>query len=163
MELEITIEAANPLKHDLLAALAGLIPRQRITVVGTETDSNRIRLSFTVAARSPDILLQEIGAVVARFESASPGEEVLDIRVRNIACSEPPIDTIQPGGFFSPVAGLRILSGNSGADNPVPATEDILLEPSQAFGTGLHPSTKLCLSLLKQVAELDPQNQLAPY
>jgi ribosomal protein L11 methyltransferase len=41
---------------------------------------------------------------------------------------------------------------------PRPGTLDLLIDPGQAFGTGAHPTTRLCLELL---IELEPRGSLA--
>lgn len=42
-------------------------------------------------------------------------------------------------------------------DTPIPTGMfPIYLDPGQAFGTGLHPSTRLCMKLLEDVAQLYP-------
>jgi ribosomal protein L11 methyltransferase len=42
--------------------------------------------------------------------------------------------------------------------HPRPGTLDVVIDPAQAFGTGAHPTTRLCLELL---LELDPRGGLA--
>ena len=41
---------------------------------------------------------------------------------------------------------------------PRPGTLDVVIDPARAFGTGAHPTTRLCLELL---LELDPRGSLA--
>jgi ribosomal protein L11 methyltransferase len=42
--------------------------------------------------------------------------------------------------------------------DPRPGTLDVVVDPAQAFGTGAHPTTRLCLELL---LELEPHGSLA--
>ena len=50
--------------------------------------------------------------------------------------------------FHEPVlVGGRILVRPSWAD-PQPGTIDVVVDPGQAFGTGAHPTTRMCLELL---------------
>jgi ribosomal protein L11 methyltransferase len=43
---------------------------------------------------------------------------------------------------------------------PLPGAHDVVIEPGQAFGTGGHPTTRLCLELL---ADLPPSDALADW
>jgi ribosomal protein L11 methyltransferase len=135
MELEIIIKACMQVKQDLLAGLADIVPEQDINETFDNHDS-------------------EIAAVVSKLENHYPDEHGIDVQVRNIACSEPGLCTAEPGKPFSPVEGVCIIPWDGGGNTANP-THDILLDPGHAFGSGLHPSTRLCLQLIKQVAEQD--------
>lgn len=50
------------------------------------------------------------------------------------------------------LVGDRILVRPSWAD-PQADTIDLVVEPGQAFGTGAHPTTRMCLELLLEIAE----------
>jgi ribosomal protein L11 methyltransferase len=50
------------------------------------------------------------------------------------------------------LVGGRILVRPSWAE-PQPETIDLIVDPGQAFGTGAHPTTRMCLELLLEVAE----------
>ena len=50
------------------------------------------------------------------------------------------------------LVGDRILVRPSWAD-PQPDTIDLIVDPGQAFGTGAHPTTRVCLELLLELAE----------
>ena len=54
--------------------------------------------------------------------------------------------------FHEPVlVGERVLVRPSWAD-PQPGTIDLIVDPGQAFGTGAHPTTRMCLELLLEIA-----------
>jgi ribosomal protein L11 methyltransferase len=56
-------------------------------------------------------------------------------------------------GFHEPVlVGGRILVRPSWVD-PEPGTIDIVVDPGQAFGTGAHHTTRMCLELLLDLAD----------
>jgi len=50
------------------------------------------------------------------------------------------------------LVGDRILVRPSWADTR-PGTIDLVVEPGQAFGTGAHPTTRMCLELLLEIAD----------
>ena len=63
-----------------------------------------------------------------------------------------PFKATSPAGFYlSPIW-----------DTPAPAPGEtvILLEPGLAFGSGYHPTTRMCLKLLQQVYEADTPRQV---
>lgn len=160
MKLEVNIQAGSLAKQDLLTGLSGLIPMQYIEVTAGKHNGHRYVLNFFIEANEPDGLLQKIAAVISKIEKRHPGEEQgIYLHVRNIEGSEPGLNTRQHGKPFYPVAGIRIIPWN-GRSNTTVAAHDILLEPSHAFGTGLHPSTRLCLQLLKLAAGYEPGKKL---
>ena len=55
--------------------------------------------------------------------------------------------------FHEPVlVGGRILVRPSWADSQ-PGSIDVVVDPGQAFGTGAHPTTRMCLELLTELAD----------
>jgi len=161
MKLEISIEACNHVKNDLLQRLAHLVPRHPIEETADKSNCDRFTLNFISETPSPDTLLQEIAAAVSAIEDHYPGAQRIELHVRNIACSEPSWRTLQNGGAFSPVDSIRIVPWDS-EESPAPGTSDIFLHPAHAFGTGLHPSTRLCLQLLKLAAHMDSERSCGP-
>jgi ribosomal protein L11 methyltransferase len=160
MKIEIIIEASTGVKQDLLARLADLFPGQHIADTAVGLNDDRFQLKMFVRDETPDPLLQEIARVVATTENLCSGSHFIDVHVRNMECSESTLDSKQQGKPFSPVAGLQIIpwrgSSISGA-----SMHDIILDPAHAFGTGLHPSTRLCLQLMKLVKNLVPEKKFA--
>jgi ribosomal protein L11 methyltransferase len=58
------------------------------------------------------------------------------------------------------VAGGRALRVRPPWEDAAPGALDVLIDPGQAFGTGLHPTTRLCLELL---LGLEPRGALADW
>jgi len=163
MEVEIIIEAPAQVKQYLMNRLTDIFPQHHFAEKTDRHNNSRFTLKFFFETETPDRLLQKIEAVVAKTEnrnSCGLGHGI-DILVRNPACAEPALDTAEHDRFFSPVADMRLISCHD-SGNAAPAALDILLDPAQAFGTGLHPSTRLCLQLLKLVADLDLEKKHAP-
>jgi len=154
MKIEISIEASTQVKQDLLTRLADLFPGQHVADTAVGLNNDRFKLKMLVRNETPDPLLQEIDRVVATIENLCSGSHFIDVYVRNMECSESTLGSEQQGKPFSPVAGMQIIplrgSSISGA-----SIHDIILDPAHAFGTGLHPSTRLCLQLMKLVTDRD--------
>jgi ribosomal protein L11 methyltransferase len=159
MKLEICLEASNLLKDELLSGLAALVTKQHIAVTAAKHCSNRFMLNVTIKEQSPDLLLHRIDALVAKLENHYPGMHTIEVHVRDVRSSEPAISSEENADIFSPVEGIRIIPWNGG-NNTITQPRDILLEPAHAFGTGLHPSTRLCLHFLKQLAGQNSKNEL---
>jgi len=162
MKIEISIKASSLVKQDLLAGLADLVRELHIEETADKQNSDRFALNFFFEAESPDGLLRRIAAVISKIENHYPNEQGIDIHVRNIERSEPVLHTVLHGKPFSPVEGIRIIPWDD-RKNTTATAHDILLDPGHAFGSGLHPSTHLCLQLIKQVAERDSEKKYASY
>lgn len=53
----------------------------------------------------------------------------------------------------SVVAGGRIVIRPSWHESPVDGALDVSIDPGQAFGTGAHPTTRMCVELLVELAD----------
>jgi ribosomal protein L11 methyltransferase len=66
---------------------------------------------------------------------------------------EPPRDRARGA---RPVPALRVRPPWEEPDAGRGAVEELVIDPGQAFGTGAHASTRLCLALLLELAALEP-------
>ena len=98
-------------------------------------------------------LLKIVAAVLSEIEEQYSIAN-FDIRVRDINNSEPPACSAQFCQPFNPVPGTTLVPWQAGTDC-LPGPNEILLDPAQSFGTGRHPSTQLCLSLMQKMADRD--------
>lgn len=152
MKLAINIKASSLVKHDLLAGLADIIQMLDIAEAADRYKSDYLTLNFHTETNEPDILLQKIGALIAIIEKGDADKTGIDVHVSNIDCSEPALCAAQNKQSYSPVASPRLIPWKS-KNLPPDAPHDIFLDPALVFGTGQHPSTRLCLELLKQVTD----------
>lgn len=51
------------------------------------------------------------------------------------------------------LAGGRVVIRPSWSENPLPDALDIVIDPGRAFGTGAHPTTRMCVELLVRLAD----------
>jgi ribosomal protein L11 methylase PrmA len=159
MKLAISITADNLLRHHLLTEVTPVADERGMTVTGEVTHSRRFILTVSGEENSPDPLLLKIGAIVTKLEKRYPTAQDIDVQVRNVDYAEPVVGT-DPQNILFPLEGFRIVPWN-GDHNVMPGMHDIVLAPSRVFGTGLHPSTRLCLHLLNQVANQSPGHRLS--
>jgi len=161
MKVEIIIEAPAQVQQDLMNRLADIFPQHLFAEKAYRFTNGRFTLKLFFETERPDNLLLEIETVVAKIENLNSGASGIDILVRNPACAEPALGSAEHDRFLSPVRDMRIIPWHD-SGNAAPAALDILLDPARAFGTGLHPSTRLCLQLLKLVADRDSEKRHAP-
>ena len=53
------------------------------------------------------------------------------------------------------IAGGRVVIRPEWRDSPAPEALDVVIDPGQAFGTGAHPTTRMCVELLTLLADRD--------
>lgn len=148
MKIEITIEGPRSvilMLHEALERFSPVLDRDD----GREGHKTRVRLFETT--RSVDERLLDLSSIMRGLKKSLALTEDLEIRVRNLAYCEPPGASERLREQFRPVPGITIqpwhsgLSGNEGSST-------IFLHHKKAFGTGRHPSTRLCLESISRLA-----------
>jgi len=82
---------------------------------------------------------------------AAAGEGLVEIRSERI-----PDDWADRWRDFhepTELAGGRVVIRPSWRESPVPGALDIVIDPGRAFGTGAHPTTRMCVELLVRLAD----------
>jgi ribosomal protein L11 methylase PrmA len=105
-----------------------------------------------------DNTLKGLYRTISRVEKAISLRTKFNIRFRNLAYSEPPSGSPQYSESFNPIPSITVLPWGA----PAPQTEDdrtIILDLHNAFGSGKHPSTRLCLKIMDQMAKDTSQKQ----
>ena len=152
MEFEITIEGPSWAIETLSHLLADRVDN-RIRVSSPESPSAPLQ-TITLKETDPEILdrqLVRIASLIATVEQKSKSSDSLEMRVRNLGYSEPPCGSESDSEPFKPIPSITIRPWTSSV--PVDLTPDtIVLDPRHAFGTGKHPSTKLCLEILDSIS-----------
>ena len=116
--------------------------------------SKRGRLVFVERERCLDDRLLSLSHGMAMLEERSDPPPEFEIHVRDIHKSEPPSGTERFTEPFNPIPGLTVLPWSPERTN-ASGDDRIVLDPGYAFGTGKHPTTQLCLSLLAVISR-DP-------
>ena len=148
-EYEITISGPRPDITELYKKFAS--SRARIA----ESTRNEVGPQATIFINEPeddiDSRLTFLAGLINRAEEDET-KEIFEIHVRNLSRSEPVAGSAQFLTPFSPVPGLLVRPWLAGQASHIPADpEAIILDPDFAFGTGKHPTTRLCLELLSQL------------
>lgn len=153
MRFEIFITGSRRTKDVLkenFSRFAVRSDKDKLQVISSITDEGII---LRVARHHLDALLKIVAAVLSEIEEQYRIAN-FDIRVRDIHNSEPPACGAQFCKPFDPVPGITLVPWQAGTDCPA-GQNGILLDPAHSFGTGRHPSTQLCLSLMQKMADLD--------
>lgn len=111
-----------------------------------EVNGPRHEIVFLESEKTVDDKLQAVSRIVQRIERAMPSGKGFEFQIRNLAYTEPGVRLHREA--FSPIPSLRIQPWSStGAHNPDSGTA--LIAAENAFGTGKHPSSLLCLRFLE--------------
>lgn len=157
MKLEISIKASNSVHHELLLArLACIFTEYSITEKSNSRKPDSGACSFTINTEDPDGILQQVTLVISQFENRYELADPFEVHVRDLDCSEPDLYRCSHNRPFGPVGNIRIVPWHDKTNLPA-ASGEIFLTPSAAFGTGLHPTTRLCLQLLQLAAISGPE------
>jgi ribosomal protein L11 methyltransferase len=144
MEIEIAITGPIHAVSTLRKRLKHLSPSFE------ETPEGLGRLRIGENEKGLDHSLLAISRIVTRLEKDYSLDKGLDLRVRNLAYAEP--ETAEAlKAAFSPIPSILVQpwqASLSKADD----SHTIILDEQQAFGTGRHPSTVLCLRAMEEMA-----------
>ncbi len=96
-----------------------------------------------------DGTLTRLSIILDRLEKTLPELPRFELRVRNLAYAEPAPEPSSTA--YRPVSGLWIQPWDGRSTPREPAPDTILLHLEHAFGSGTHPSSRLCLGLLRDL------------
>ncbi len=153
MQFEITIEGPFKGISQLNSNLESFSPVvKRDPLHGYEnSEIGRILIVITGEDRL-DKDLSVISGIVTELEKGLSLKPGFDIRVRNLAYSEPSAGSSQFAEPFNPVPSITIQPWSSELEH-ISDPYTIILDPRHAFGTGKHPSTTLCIKMMELMAK----------
>ncbi len=152
MEFEIAIEGPTQAIKELSRLLEGVTLRPG-NVPPLEPDSLPLE-SICIREPSPESVdrrLLALSALIDKVEAEGDLRDCLKLRVRNLAYSEPPSGSEHFLVPFNPIPSLTIQPWSSEHIHRFDE-HTIFLDPHNAFGTGKHPTTRLCLEILASLA-----------
>ena len=135
-----------------------------------------IRLAFRCRVEQADLVLAELLALVPDGVEEERGRELVEFAIYGAPGELPALPDLRAAAgdglvevettevpddwadrwrdFHDPVlVGGRLLVRPSWRDDAGPADVEVVVDPGQAFGTGAHATTRLCLELLLELAE----------
>ncbi len=154
MQYEISIEgpifALQRLQHELRC----FSPRfEKVPQWSRNNEEEWGRISFVETDHALlDDKLRGLYRTITSVEKALSLSTKFDIRVRNLAYSEPSTGSSRFAEPFNPVPSITVQPWGTS----VPQTADdrtIILDLHNAFGSGKHPTTRLCLKIMDLIAK----------
>jgi ribosomal protein L11 methyltransferase len=159
MKYEISIEGPLEELKALFFRLQGMNPSMREIPSGNDNGQPKGRI-IVLEEDDPglDSSLRDISESISRVKVNLARDPHFDLRVRNLSYSEPPSWCSSFMEAFNPIPSLTVQPWTSSMeDGAGPGT--IVLDPHHAFGTGKHPTTKLCLQLMETIVTGKPREQ----
>lgn len=158
MAFEIVIEGPQTLILELHRSVPGSAFAEKPTA--PFADENRDWARITVLETDEDRLNARLIELSDRISGAERGAGVsrntIEIRVRNLAYSEPYTGSGEFAEPFDPIPSLTVQPWRSGIEEP-DGSKVMILDAPHAFGTGKHPTTRLCLRFLEKMASAEEQ------
>ncbi|MFC1883582.1 50S ribosomal protein L11 methyltransferase [Thermodesulfobacteriota bacterium] len=152
MKFEISIEGPLEALKILCSQIKSMDPSMREihTGYGEEPPDGRI---IVLEEDDPglDSSLQDISESINRVERALAHNSLFDLRVRNLSYSEPPSGCSTFMESFRPIPSLTVQPWTPSMNNHKAEPGTIVLDPHHAFGTGKHPTTRLCLRIMEKI------------
>jgi ribosomal protein L11 methyltransferase len=136
--IRLAVRCAPEQAEIVLAELLQLAPG------GVEEESGPGWVEYAIYGAEGE--LPDLGAV-----RAAAGDDL--VRVESQPVPDDWADRWRDFHEPSVVADGRVVIRPSWADEPPGAVVDIVIDPGQAFGTGAHPTTRMCVELLVGLAD----------
>jgi len=152
MPFEINIEGPFTAISQLNRNLASFSPVLKGIPVRNDEDREMGRIIIVeLDEANLDKKISGISSIITQTEWALSLSSEFYVRVRNLAHSEPSAEAILFMEPFSPIPSMTIQPWTPDLAKPK-NSRTIILDPHHAFGTGKHPTTLLCLSIMDLLA-----------
>jgi ribosomal protein L11 methylase PrmA len=158
MKFEIAIEGEPRSISKLLQKLKSSLSDTGNSPGLTSETGDKAKIILVESRESLPVRLLKISRIINRLKKDRLLGADFDLRVRNLAYSEP---TVEKHLFKKPFKPIPSLSIQFWDPSVTPATDDeaIKISPIHSFGTGKHPTTRLCLMYLHNMTQ-DLSHQL---
>jgi ribosomal protein L11 methyltransferase len=152
MKFEIAIEGEPRSISKLLQKLKSSLSDTGNSPGLTSETGDKAKIILVESRESLPVRLLKISRIINRLKKDRLLGADFDLRVRNLAYSEPTVEKHLYKEPFKPIPSLSIQLWDPSV---TPATDDeaIKISPTHSFGTGKHPTTRLCLMYLDNMTE----------
>ncbi|MFC1823034.1 50S ribosomal protein L11 methyltransferase [Thermodesulfobacteriota bacterium] len=152
MRFEITIDGPQNAISKLIKKLQNLLPIDNNSDGFAPGKSGKEGILLHKDEEDLDNTLITVSRAVHEVERTTGLATEIELRVRNLAYSEPSTGTPLFSKPFDPIPSLTIQPWA----HDLPAgtnSRTIIIDAGHAFGTGMHPSSRLCLEHLESLAK----------
>ena len=152
MKFEIAIEGKPHAITKLREKLKAILPATENGFKPTPKSDEKARIVLLETRESLPFRLLKISRIISKLNKDRLIKADFDLRVRNLAYSEPTAENHLLKKPFKPIPSITIQIW----DPSLPQATDeetIKIYPHHSFGTGKHPTTRLCLMYLDNMAQ----------
>jgi ribosomal protein L11 methyltransferase len=152
LKIEIAIEGPRDAIRELMRKVTRLTWTPESHLEEKEINKHKAALIFLETEEQLDETLLRLSRIVVGLEKTLSLEKRFEFRTRNLAYSEPDGSSERLREPFNPIPSLKIQIWHS-SSQPPHDRETVFIDPRHAFGVGTHPTTRLCLEYLEEMAE----------
>jgi ribosomal protein L11 methylase PrmA len=152
MNFEIVIEGKARAISRLHEKLKAFLPATEDRPVHFELKGEKGRLVLLETRNSLPYRLSKVSRIIDRLKKDRLLQASFHLRTRNLAYSEASIETQPSKGPLKPIPSITIQPWHPSTAR-ITDRKTIIIDSHSAFGTGAHPSSRLCLKYLEQMAQ----------
>ena len=151
MDIEVTIKGQRDAILKLIPKVKGFSGFSGHTE-RVEDSGQKATIIFIEDEKDLDDTLLKLSRIVADLEKSLSREKMFEFRTRNLAYSEPNGSSERFKNPFNPIPSIKIQLWYPSIQ-PIRDSGTIIIDPHHAFGSGTHPTTRLCLECMEQMAK----------
>ena len=157
MKFEIVIEGEPRAISKLRQKLKPILPTTENGLGPANESDEKARVVLVETRESLPFRLLKISRIISKLKKNRLLRTDFDLRVRNLAYSEPTVENHLLKKPFNPIPSITIQIWDPSLP-PTTEEETIKIYPLHSFGTGRHPTTRLCLMFLDNMTQ-DPSRK----
>jgi ribosomal protein L11 methyltransferase len=152
MKFEIVIEGEPRSISKLRQKLKPILPTKEDGSGLVNQREEKTRIVLVETRESLPFRLLKISRIISKLNKDRLIKADFDLRVRNLAYSEPSVESHLLKKPFKPIPSITIKIWDPSLP-PATNEETIRIYPHHSFGTGKHPTTRLCLMYLDNMTQ----------
>jgi len=152
MKFEIVIEGEPRAISKLRQKLESILPTTENGLGLANESDKKARVVLVETRESLPFKLLKISRIISKLKKNRLLRTDFDLRVRNLAYSEPTVENHLLKKPFKPIPSITIQIWDPSLP-PNTDEETIKIYPLHSFGTGKHPTTRLCLMYLDDMTQ----------
>jgi ribosomal protein L11 methylase PrmA len=152
MKFEIVIEGEPRAISMLRQRLRPILPNTENGGGPVNGSEEKARVVLVETRESLPFRLLKISRIISKFKRNRLVRADFDLRVRNLAYSEPRVESHLLKKPFRPIPAITIQIWDPSLPS-TPDEETIKIYTLHSFGTGKHPTTRLCLVYIDKMTQ----------